>query len=1048
MKKNLFCMWLLLVILFTLNMQAQMTVGGKKAPEPFSVLELLNKGGLRLPQMTTAERNAFAVKGNDKGEGLTIYNKTTGCVEYWNKTRWVSLCDGTSQTTINPAPCTNVAADGTGCDETFKIDDVDCPNGPFTIAIVAGSEYASLQDLDQVNGSFKIAFGPNETVNTHTVLVRVTSTCTSLYKEFLFSQNGVDCNSMSYTTPSITPASAALTLCTGGAVYLSVPANTANLDKLIWTRNGIEVARGINYFVATQKGEYNISMGAVGCNINTANKRTITESGSAAGSGTTIVASNNGILCGTNSVTLTASGTGTIAWFQNGVEVKSGVSSYTITGDSNVGNWFAVVKNGSCYSMSSNIITVTKGTATGQVSLPATDVLVNGTALTSFTGFCQGGSLDLSVANKVAGVTYTWYNGNDPIISNPFVIPSGVTSINLRVIAVDNTNTKCSTEVSSGTKTVTAGNAPAEPNITGNAVLCDGTTDLTIVPAVAGTYTYTWYKDGIKMTEKTATITVTTPGVTYSGTITNATGCTSTMVSRAIAVNVSSLPVISWVTKPASATYGATITLQTNIEFGPATAYTWTADNGATVIGSGASVSVKLPASGTEGTSLKVTVTAENSCGKSVTIDQSIAMNAACSTPTLTAQSDLSQSITQGSSATVAVSVSSGVSPTYQWYLTTTANTSGGNIISGATTASYTYSPAASGTFYLYCIVTNGCAGNLKATSSLFTVTATSNPDTLPTGSGTLAGRACFDIAESNDGGNCGVLAGRTANKADFNLAAINTQIYTFTPSSSVSNIRFSYVESLSGAIIKSMTNNGDPAAKNVSGAVTATVVFKNALSSSGGVQGTAYGKTSANALSVNIYVIYNNKADGTGTDVKVQLNAQIKDCACCGAMISATQWKDFMCHNIGADQSLNPFVYDRGLTGDYYSWGNNTALPQYSNANKVILNGWDPGKTTPCPSGYRMPTSSEWLAVGKYNKITLETNGARIGSSLYFPYTGIMNVPNGKFFSGSVIFMSGEKMNSDLTFNIGTFEPGVVYGSRSFYYNMYNAVIRCMSEN
>ncbi|MNQ23859.1 hypothetical protein D3C85_370360 [compost metagenome] len=156
MKKNLFFMWLpLLAILFSVNTQAQMTIGGKKAPENFSVLELLNKGGLRLPQMTTAERDAFAVKNNDKGNGLTIYNKTTDCVEYWNKTRWVSLCEGTSQTIISPKPCVDVAADGTGCDTQFSVTDPDCPNGEFTIAITAGSEYASLSEVDNVNGKLK-----------------------------------------------------------------------------------------------------------------------------------------------------------------------------------------------------------------------------------------------------------------------------------------------------------------------------------------------------------------------------------------------------------------------------------------------------------------------------------------------------------------------------------------------------------------------------------------------------------------------------------------------------------------------------------------------------------------------------------------------------------------------------------------------------------------------------------------------------------------------------------------------------------------------------
>ncbi|MCD9576978.1 hypothetical protein [Flavobacterium soyae] len=113
MKKNLLCIWLVpLAILFSVNMHAQMTIGGKKEPEAFSVLELLNKGGLRLPQMTTAERDAFAVQGNDKGSGLTIYNKTTGCVEYWNKTRWVSLCDDTSVNALIAAENGLTAASG------------------------------------------------------------------------------------------------------------------------------------------------------------------------------------------------------------------------------------------------------------------------------------------------------------------------------------------------------------------------------------------------------------------------------------------------------------------------------------------------------------------------------------------------------------------------------------------------------------------------------------------------------------------------------------------------------------------------------------------------------------------------------------------------------------------------------------------------------------------------------------------------------------------------------------------------------------------------
>ncbi|RYD95512.1 MAG: hypothetical protein EOP54_15665 [Sphingobacteriales bacterium] len=1003
MNKNLFLAWLVLFTAFSsVSMNAQMTIGGKKEPEAFSILELLNKGGLRLPQMTTAQRNAFAVSGNTKGEGLTIYNIDTKCVEYWNKVRWVSLCEGDSQAAISPQPCIGVAADGTGCDSTFAITDPDCPNGPFTISIAAGSEYAQLTDVDNVNGTFKVAFNANETVNIHTVLVRVVSSCTSLYKEFLFSQNGVDCTSMPYTVPTISPASPSLTLCTGGAVYLSVPANTANLDKLIWTRNGVEVARGVSHITATQKGKYNVSMGAIGCNTNAANERTVTESGTAAPTNITILASNNGVLCGTNAVTLTASGsTGTIAWFHNGVEEKAG-TTVSINGDSNVGEWFAAVKDGSCYSKPSNTLTITKSTATGQVTITPADLLVNGQPLSSLTSFCSGGSLDLSVANKINGITYTWYNGNDQITSNPYIVPGTQTTMSLRMIATDNSGVQCPAEAAVIEKSVVSGNTPALPTITGNATICDGTTDLTIVPAVAGTYTYTWYKDGVRMAETTPTITVSTPGVTYSGSVTTASGCTSSLAVKAVSPTVSSIPVLSWVANPATSNYGAKVTLQTGIQFGPANSYTWTADKGATITGSGASVTVNLPASGTDGDIVTIKVTALNNCGKSVEITHAITVNNACPTPVLTAQSDLVQNTTAGKFVNEKVSITSAVSATYQWYTNGSTSTTGGTIIPGATTASYNYTPSVAGTYYLYCVVTNGCSGTPQATSPAFTVNAAVNPETITSGAGTLSGTICFDIAESNDNTSCGNLASRQATKANFSLAAVNTQTYTFTASGTVSKVRFVYVESVSGAIVQSLTPTVDKSqALNISGSLTATLVYKSSLSTIGAVQGAAYGKDASTALSVDIYVVYNDNANGTGNDKKVKLTAQIKDCQCCGAKISPTVWKTFMCHNLGANIALDPFTPNPALIGDYYRTGASTPSGAYSSQ------GWNgsgvKAANDPCPAGYRVPTTAEWKGVLANNTVTAVGardlsgySGLKVNGSLFLPAGGYVsnNVP------------------------------------------------------
>ncbi|WP_431242845.1 hypothetical protein ACQ9BO_24470 [Flavobacterium sp. P21] len=909
MKRNLFSLWLVIIaILFSISTQAQMTVGGKKAPEPFSVLELLNKGGLRLPQMTTLRRNAFAVQNKVQGEGLTIYNIDTKCVEYWNKVRWVSLCEGTSQITISPEPCINVPADASGCNNTFTVTDPGCPSGPFNISIVAGSEYAYLTNVDNTNGTFKIAFRPNETVNQRTVLVRVKSNCSNLFKDFLFSQNGVDCSSAYYATPNITPSSSTLYLCVGGAVYLSVPSSTPNLDKLIWTRNGIEVARGVSYYVATQKGVYNISMGAVGCNTQSSNERNVVESGTVIPVNLSAVASNNGIICGPNSVTLTAFGANPsgIVWFHNGVEERSG-SPIAISGASSVGEWFAVTKSGSCYSRPSNSVMITKSQATGQVSLPASDVLVNGKQLNSYSSFCGGASLDLSIANKINNVTYTWYNGTDVIYTNPFIVPTYQTKLSLRLVATDNTGTSCPAEASALDKNITTGNAPTQPTITSttNGTICDGNATLKLEPAVAGNYTYIWYQDGVKMSQTSQEITVSTPGAVYSGSVTNDTGCTSPLaVAFTIPATVSSKPVLTWGYKPTSANYGTTVTVQTNINFGPASSYTWTVDKGS-IIGSGASIAIALPPSGTDGANLNVKVIAKNNCGNSAELTGEIVMNSVCPIPIVEAQSLTTQNITVGSSASVSVSVSNGVSQTYQWYSNTSASTSGATPIGFSNSPSYSYTPPqTAGTYYLYCVVTNNCGSNPSGASPIFTINSTVSPAGIPSGTGSLIGRTCFDIAETEGGATCGSLSSRATNKADFNKPGINTQTYTFTPSGTVSKVRFAYVESIKGIVTSFNPVVDKSQTLNISTPVTATLVYSTSLST--GSQGA--GKAKGNAFTVDIYVIYNDNANGTGTDKTVKLTAQIKDCVCCGAFVGPLDWREFMCHNLGANTATPLF--------------------------------------------------------------------------------------------------------------------------------------------
>jgi len=318
------------------------------------------------------------------------------------------------------------------------------------------------------------------------------------------------------------------------------------------------------------------------------------------------------------------------------------------------------------------------------------------------------------------------------------------------------------------------------------------------------------------------------------------------------------------------------------------------------------------------------------------------------------------------------------------------------------------------------------------------------DPSTFPPGEGTMAGRTCFDIAYSNSGGVCGSVEGRTW-KADFTTPA-NTQVYTFTALAPVSNVRFAYVESSSGAgkIVKSLTANDDYSGDNLSGPFSATLVYKESLNSD------ARGLGSANALTVAIYAIYNDSPDGKGTDKAVELTAFIKDCNCCGAMTVSGEWLNFMCHNLGADYTIDPFTWDNSkgdtdgsdVKGDLYQWGRNTDGHEKRNSPDTdgplpgpvagefivdrrggsFLNWLEPKNdllwsetvrtdNDPCPSGWKVPTDEQWMSIFRSQVFTDDDfdknpdhatanqwiwtgNGFKIGSEskgflLYLPAAG-----------------------------------------------------------
>ncbi|ALR31350.1 hypothetical protein ATE47_12830 [Chryseobacterium sp. IHB B 17019] len=86
-----------------MRVNAQGNVGiGAPAPNPSALLELSSTTKGFLPtRLTTAQRDAI----NPKPEGLMIYNLDIHCMQYWNATKWVGDCDGSTPSPVIDA-CT------------------------------------------------------------------------------------------------------------------------------------------------------------------------------------------------------------------------------------------------------------------------------------------------------------------------------------------------------------------------------------------------------------------------------------------------------------------------------------------------------------------------------------------------------------------------------------------------------------------------------------------------------------------------------------------------------------------------------------------------------------------------------------------------------------------------------------------------------------------------------------------------------------------------------------------------------------------------------
>ena len=212
-----------------------------------------------------------------------------------------------------------------------------------------------------------------------------------------------------------------------------------------------------------------------------------------------------------------------------------------------------------------------------------------------------------------------------------------------------------------------------------------------------------------------------------------------------------------------------------------------------------------------------------------------------------------------------------------------------------------------------------------------------------------------------------------------------------------------------------------------------------------------------------------------------------------CGAYVAAGQWKVFSCYNLGsANTAADPFTPSWEIIGNYYQWGTNPTCfglegtgnpcsspvfgaegPTASNANSGTISGWnttdtgngawkDNEKTAndPCPTGFRVPTNTQWLGVLANNTRSIvgggswagsPTNyatGLNFGSALFLPAAGSRDSTNGSLTDRgrAGVYWSSTELSFPFAMYLLFLENASIDGTYSSN-RTYASSVRCIAE-
>jgi hypothetical protein len=323
-------------------------------------------------------------------------------------------------------------------------------------------------------------------------------------------------------------------------------------------------------------------------------------------------------------------------------------------------------------------------------------------ALTSFTP-CSGvvstaQSISVSGSGLTTGIVFNAFSGieystNGTTFSSTLTLGStgnlAATTVYIRTTSsASSFSGNISVTTTGDSKTLAVSGTPIVVTtvISGTSTICaGGSTTLT----ASGASTYSWSNSlgtGASVSVSPSTTT------TYTVTGTGASGCSD---SESITVTVNALPSVSINGTTAVCPGGSTVL---------------TASGGSSYVWNNSSTTSSITVSPSTPTTYSVTGTGANGCTN--TASSVVTIN---EVPSITSQNTPAESICQNATASAMSVTATGTGLTYQWYSNETSSNTGGTIVSGATSSSFTPSTSSLGTKYYYCVVGGTCSPSVTS---------------------------------------------------------------------------------------------------------------------------------------------------------------------------------------------------------------------------------------------------------------------------------------------------------------------------------------------